>query len=213
MSYAMKEGVVRRIQPGDILGVEEEFQPGDGVYVDEDGLIRAGVLGEARLDPKSKAILVRRLKQPLTPKPGSNVVGFITSIRHDFVLVELYGLVSLSPRVAWLGEFPGVFTGGIPVSQISGEFIRDIHEYYRVGDMILAKVMSSTSPYQLTTKPPQYGVIYALCSSCLTPLEPTGQRSMRCPRCGNVEARKVSILASSKVLQINIKRLIAIKRW
>jgi len=213
MSYATRGRIVRRVEPGDVLGVEEELYPGDGVYVDESGFVRAGVLGEATLDLESKTVVVRRLKQPLAPKPGSSVVGFVTSVRHDIVIVELYGLVSLSPRVSWLGEFPGTFTGGIPIGQVSGEFIRDIQEYYRVGDVVLARVLNAVSPYQLTTKPPQYGVIYALCSNCLTPLEPAGQRSMRCPRCGNVEARKVSILASSKLLQVNIRRLLAIKRW
>lgn len=213
MSYAMKGRVVRRVEPGDVLGVEEELYPGDGVYVDEEGFVRAGVLGEAALDLESKTVVIKRLKQPLAPRPGSNVVGFVVGVRHDIVLVELYGLVSLSPKVAWLGEFSGVFNGGIPIGQVSGEFIRDIQEYYRVGDMVLARVLNAISPYQLTTKPPQYGVIYALCSNCLTPLEPAGQRSMRCPRCGSVEARKVSILASSKLLQVNIRRLLAVKRW
>jgi exosome complex component CSL4 len=213
MSSATRGEVVRGVQPGDILGVEEEFQPGEGVYVDERGFIRAGVVGEARLNPEAKVVFVRRLRQPLTPKPGLSVVGFVTGVRHELVLVELYGLVSLSPRVSWVGEFPGVFTGGIPISQISGEFIRDVYEYFRVGDVVLARVLNSTSPYQLTTKPPQYGVIHALCLNCLTPLEPTSQKSMRCPRCGNVETRKVSILASSKILQVNIRRLLAIKRW
>jgi len=209
----MRGKMVRRVQPGEILGVEEEFYPGDGVYIDELGFVRAGVLGEAMLDLDSKTVIIKRLKQPVIPKPGFNVFGLVTGVRHDLVLVELYGLISLSPRVAWLGEFPGVFTGGIPISQVSGEFVRDVHEYYRVGDTLLAKVLSSTSPYQLTTKPPQYGVIYALCSNCLTLLEPVGQRSMKCPKCGNVETRKVSILASSKILQVNIRRLLAIKRW
>ena len=199
--------------PGDVVGVEEEFSPVEGVYVDESGFIRSYALGRVSYDRVSKAVHVRRLRQPLVPRPGLNVVGVVTSLRHDLVLVELYGVVSLSPRVSWVGEFDGVFAGGIPIGQVSGEFIRDISEYYRVGDVVLARVLSPTSPYQLTTKTPQHGVIYALCSNCLAPLEPVNQRSMKCPRCGNIEARKVSLLASSKMLQINIRRLLALKRW
>lgn len=203
----------RLVYPGDVISVEEEFTPGESTYVDENGFIRALTVGRLRLDKEFKVAHVRRLRQPVVPKPGLNVVGAVTSVRHDLVIVELYGILSLSPRITWLGEFSGIFTGGIPISQISGEFVRDINEYYRVGDIVLAKVLGSTNPYQLSTKTPQHGVLYALCSNCLTPLEPTSQRSMRCPRCGNVETRKVSILASSRMLQINIRRLIALKRW
>lgn len=213
MSYASREGRVRIAQPGDVIGVEEEFYPSEGVYVDASGFLRATVIGELQVDVSSKIARVTRFKQPLIPRPGSNVVGVVTSVRHDIVLVELYGLIALTPKVTWLGEFSGIFTGGIPIAQVSGEFIRDLNEYYRVGDVVIARVISSSSPYQLTTKPPQYGVVYALCSNCLTPLEPLNQRSMRCPNCGNVEARKVSILASSRVLLVDIKRLLALKRW
>ena len=55
-----------------------------------------------------------------------------------------------------------------------------------------AKVIANEkSPIQLTTKDKDLGVVYALCSRCRTPLIRRGDKLI-CPRCGNVETRKLS---------------------
>lgn len=131
-------------------------------------------------------------------------------MRHDLVLVELYGKVRLQPSPRWDYEYSGRFLGAIPIANISDEFIRDINEYYRPGDIVVVRVLNNSNPYHLSTKQPQYGVVYAECSRCGSMLEPVSPRNMRCPKCGHVEKRKVSILASSRLLRIEIRRALVI---
>ncbi|MDM7275759.1 MAG: exosome complex RNA-binding protein Csl4 [Thermoprotei archaeon] len=202
-----------RVQPGDVLGVVEEYTPGTGVFTDNDGVLRSSVAGLAVFDLNHKTVHIKPLKDVKLPKAGSSVLGVVTGLRHDSVSVELYGMLSLSPTVSWVGEFYGILSGFIPIGQVSTEFVKDIYEYFRLGDVIVARTLNSSNPYQLSTKQPQYGVVYTLCSHCLKPMEPITQKTLKCPSCGRVETRKISILASSKVLQVSVKRLIAIKRW
>lgn len=202
-----------RVRPGDVLGVIEEYAPGTGVFTDDDGLLRSSVAGLAVFDLNHKTVHVKPLKDLKFPKAGSSVLGVVTSLKHDSVSVELYGMLSLSPTVSWVGELYGILSGFIPISQVSAEFVKDLYEYFRPGDVIIARTLNSSNPYQLSTKQPQYGVVYTLCSYCLKPMEPITQKTLKCPSCGRVETRKISILASSKALQVNVKKLIAVKRW
>ncbi len=196
----------RPVTPGDMLGVAEEWVPGYGVYIDSEGYLRASVAGVAEYDVRSRVVRVRPSKPVKMPMAGSSVVGVVYNIGHDVVMLDILGEVSLQPSPKWRYEYSGDLSGGIPISMITKEYVKDINDYYRIGDIVLARVLNNKNPYHLTTKPPQYGVIYARCSRCGTLLEPVNPRSMKCPKCGNVEKRKVSVLASSKLLRINLRR-------
>jgi len=201
----------RRVVPGDVLAVIEEFLPGPGTYVDEEnGYIRAAVEGTARYNLLARTVEVRPSRALRVPRAGSNAVGLVTQVRHDVVLVELYGEVRLNPSPRWLYEYSGRFLGAIPIANVSEEYVKDLADYYRPSDIVLVRVLNNTNPYHLTTKPPQYGVLYAECSRCGARLEPVNQRTMKCPRCGHVEKRKVSVLASSRVFRIEIRRALII---
>lgn len=209
MYYSSRERVVA---PGEVLGVAEEYVAESGTYIDEEGLIRAAMPGVARIDPRSKTVRVSPFKQWKLPRQGSNSFGLVTQVRHDLVVVELYGEVSTDPTTKWLYEYTSPLTGGIPIHLVTKEYVKDLHSYYRTGDLILARVLDNSPPYTLTTKPPQYGVVYAQCSRCGSLLQPLNPRSMKCPRCGQVEERKVSVLASSKLLRINLRRYLVYRR-
>ena len=196
----------RRVLPGDPLAVLEEFIPGPGTYVDEEGTIRASIRGTARYNLQARTVEVRPDKPLAVPRQGSDAVGLVTQVRHDLVLVELLGEVQLQPSPRWVREYSGRFLGALPIANVSEEFIKDLYDYYRPGDIILARVINNSNPYQLLTKAPQYGVILAECSRCGARLQPVNQRTMRCPRCGHVEKRKVSVLASSRLLRLDVRR-------
>ncbi|MFN4046206.1 MAG: exosome complex RNA-binding protein Csl4, partial [Acidilobaceae archaeon] len=187
-----------RVQPGEVLGVVEEYTPGTGVFTDNDGVLRSSIAGLAVFDLNHKTVHVKPLKDVKLPRAGYSVLGVVTGLRHDSVSVELYGMLSLSPAVSWLGELYGILSGFIPISQVSTEFVKDIHEYFRPGDVIIARTLNSSNPYQLSTKQPQYGVVYTLCSHCLKPMEPKTQKTRKCPSSGRGESRKRSILAAYK---------------
>ena len=207
MSQSSRRFAERRVVPGEELAVIEEFNPGPGTYVDEEhGVVRASVEGVAHYDFQVRIVSVRPAKPLRVPRPGSSAIGLVTQVRHDIVLVELYGEVRLRPAPAWLYEYSGKFLGGIPVPNISEEYVKNPDDYYRPGDIVLVKVLNSRNPYHLSTKDPPYGVVYAECSRCGAILDYVNTRTMKCPRCGHVEKRKVSVLASSKVLRLALKR-------
>lgn len=207
MSRYSREYGERRVIPGSELATLEEFIPGPGTYVDsESGVIRAAVEGVAKYNMVARTVEVKPLRIPRMPKPGSSSVGMVMQVRHDVVLVELYGEVRLQPSPLWLYEYSGRFLGAIPISNVSEEYVKDIEEYYRKGDIVLVKVVNGTNPYHLTTVDPPYGVLYAECSRCGALLEPVNPRTMKCPRCGLVEKRKVSVLASSRILELGVRK-------
>ncbi|MEB3816526.1 MAG: exosome complex RNA-binding protein Csl4 [Desulfurococcales archaeon] len=189
------------VMPGEYLGVIEEYIPGSGVYVDSEGVIRAAYPGVLNIDRTRRTISVTpfRLGFIHPPRQGETVLGMVTSIRTDLVVVEIHAKVLLGrggPRI--VGEYKGKLTGAIPIAHIANERIKDIYEYYKLNDIILAKTLNSSNPYTLTTKEPQLGVVYAECARCGHPLEPHTNRLMKCRKCGNTEPRKVSTLAGHK---------------
>jgi len=208
MSLRLSASEERLVLPGEALGVIEEYNPGPGTYVDHHGVIRASISGVLRLDRSSRTLLVTPKTRAFAslPQYGDVVLGVITNIRPDLVVVEIHAKVSLSPsgpRI--LSEFKGRLTGAIPISHVAEERIKDVHDYFRVGDIILARTLNSANPYTLTTKEPPLGVVYAECARCGAPLKPLSNKAMKCPVCGNVESRKVSALAGHKGLMNNIR--------
>jgi len=195
----------RPVMYGDPLAIIEEYEPGEGTYVDERGVIRAAVVGVAEFDTASKRVRVRPAASPRAPRPGASVIGIVTQIRHDLVIVDIVGEVSLRGVPRFLYEYSSVFPGAIPISSIADEYVKEITDYYRIGDVVLARVVSRTAPFHLTTVEPVYGVLYARCARCGALLEPVNNKTMKCPRCGHVEKRKVSSLAMSKLLKIDVK--------
>ena len=202
------------VMPGDPLASLEEYIPGEGTYIDESGgLIRSAVAGIARFDALNKVVVVRPVKRVRMPGPGATVVGVVFSVRHDLIVLELYGQVELQPRPRLLWEFSGKYSGAVSIANIADEFIKDTNDYYRVGDVVLARTLNRGNPYHLTTKQPQYGVIHAQCARCGAPLEPVNQRTMKCPRCGHVEKRKVSTLAPARGLAAALRRVLFVPHF
>src|SRR2546428_42056 len=81
--------------------------------------------------------------------------------------------------------------GTIHISNVSEEYTEDIHDMYRLGDIIRAKVIQVKPSVQLTTAEPNLGVVKALCSVCRGPLEVRG-RELYCPRDERTERRKLA---------------------
>ncbi len=207
MSHYSRGYNERIVVPGEAIATIEEFIPGPGTFVDEEkGVIRAVVKGRVHYNMATRIVEVKPLVELRVPRPGSSAVGLVMQVRNDIVLVELYGEIRLQPTPSWVYEYTGKFLGGIPISNVSEEYVKDLEDYYRPGDIVLVKVLNSTNPYNLSTVDPPYGVIYAECSRCGSLLEPVNTRNMKCPRCGRTEKRKVSVLASSKLLRILLKR-------
>ncbi|MDX1814022.1 MAG: RNA-binding protein, partial [Candidatus Bathyarchaeia archaeon] len=68
-----------------------------------------------------------------------------------------------------------------------------MNEVCKPGDIIRTKVISSKNQIShLSTKDKDLGVVYAFCSRCSSLLEPK-RHHMQCPKCGNIEKRKIAL--------------------
>src|SRR3989442_1225461 len=88
-------------------------------------------------------------------------------------------------------QISGESEGTIHISNVSEEYTEDIHDMYRLGDIIRAKVIQVKPSVQLTTAERDLGVVKARCSVCRGPLEVRG-RELYCPRDERTERRKLA---------------------
>ncbi len=173
------------VLPGERLGVIEEFIPDSGTYV-KDGVIYSKVVGRALMDLLSKRVSVYPLIDGATvPKVTSTVVGQVGNAQSDNVLVRIF---QVGPK-----RLSGVFTGILHVSDVQERYVESMNDVCKPGDIIRTKVISDKNQiYHLSTKEKDLGVLYAFCSRCSNLLE-LKRHEMQCPRCGNIERRKIAL--------------------
>ncbi len=178
------------VLPGDYLGVIEEYFPGDGVK-EENGELYAIRAGKVRINPERMEISVEPITDvPPLPRIGDVVIGKILEVRGQNAVVQLIKIEGRDDD----REIATSKLAGIHVSQVRDGYVESLSREFKIGDVIRAKVIANEkSPLQLSTKEPDLGVIYALCSRCRTPLVRRGNQLV-CPKCGNVETRKLSTL-------------------
>ncbi len=172
------------VAPGDRLGVIEEFTPGSGTYV-ENGIIHSKITGRTLLDMLNKEVSVFPLVQTVrVPRPGSIVSGQVLDVKSKTAML----------RILQIGKRPlsGFFTGVLYISDVSPRYVENMFSACKTGDIMRAKVISDKNrTFYLSTAEENLGVTHAFCSRCGHVLL-SEKREMRCPRCGNVEKRKVT---------------------
>jgi exosome complex component CSL4 len=156
------------VLPGERLGVIEEFIPNSGTYV-KDGIIYSKIVGRALMDLLNKRVSVYPLISGATvPKVSTTVVGQVGHAQSDNVLV-------------------------LHISDVQERYVDSMNDVCKPGDIIRAKVISEKNQiYHLSTTDKDLGVLYAFCSHCGNLLEQKRQE-MRCPKCGNMEQRKIAL--------------------
>ncbi|WP_297513837.1 exosome complex RNA-binding protein Csl4 [Thermococcus sp.] len=176
------------VLPGDYLGVIEEFMPGEGVR-EENGELYATRAGKVRINPEKMEISIEPVTDtPPLPQVGDIVLARVIEVKPQAVIVQLLQIEGREND----REIATSKLAGIHISQVKEGFVEDITKEFKIGDVVRAKVIANEkSPIQLSTKGKDLGVVYALCSRCRTPLIRRGDKLI-CPRCGNVETRKLS---------------------
>jgi exosome complex component CSL4 len=172
------------VVPGERLGVIEEFIPDSGTYV-KDGVIYSKIVGRALLDLLNKRVSVYPLTNgELVPKASSTVVGQIGNAQSDNVLVRIFMLENK--------KMSGEFSGILHISDVSDRYVDSMNDVCKPGDIVRAKVISGKNRiFHLSTNDKNLGILYAFCSRCGTLLEPH-RYELRCPKCGNIENRKMA---------------------
>ena len=173
------------VLPGERLGVIEEFIPDSGTYV-RDGVIYSKIVGRALMDLLSKRVSVYPLiRDTSVPKESSIVVGQVGNAQSDNVLVRIFKIGSK--------RLSGVFTGILHISDVRERYVKSMNDVCKPGDIIRTKVISNKNQVShLSTNDKSLGVVYGFCSLCSNLLEPK-RHEMRCPKCGNIEKRKIAL--------------------
>jgi len=172
------------VVPGERLGVIEEFIPDSGTYV-RDGVIYSKIVGRELLDLLNKRVSVYPLVNgELAPKVSSTIVGQIGNAQSDNVLVRIFKIEN--KRLS--GEFSGI----LHISDVSDRYIDSMNDVCKPGDIVRAKVISGKNRiFHLSTNDKNLGIVYAFCSRCGNLLEPQ-RYELHCPKCGNIENRKIA---------------------
>lgn len=173
------------VLPGEPICKEEEYLPHKGVYVDENGTIRATTIGIPIYDATNRRVQIKPSKELKIPKAGDIVISYVNSMRDDIAFVKIlgYDITKL---------FKHSFTGILHISQVVDAKGESLYNYLRLGDLVRVRVLNSYIPLLVTIKEPKLGVILAFCSKCGNELIKDGDK-LKCSVCDNTEFRKLSI--------------------
>ncbi len=171
------------VLPGDAVGVVEEYL-GEGFVYEYNGVLRAATVGFVQRDASKHLLkVVRTGRTPNVPTKGDVVYGVVSDAKPKMVVVDI---VSMDKKV-----FQPPFTALLPISMISTERVESADSLYTESDIVIAKVESTSSPFILSTKGSEFGVILARCRNCGSMLE-SDTKILICPNCGAKDRRKLS---------------------
>ncbi len=168
------------VLPGDKIGCVEEFEAGEGVY-EENGELYASVAG--RIIVEGRVVKIEPINRIPKLERGDVVIGKVIDVKNSIALVKLIR------KLGHDRELVRSFIGILHVSNVQSEFLSNIGSVIRFGDLIKAEILDES--LKLSTKAKEMGVIKSKCSECRSELHLDGDK-LKCPRCGNVESRKVS---------------------
>jgi len=173
---------------GQYLGVVEEYLPDkQSTYVRE-GQIYATKTGIVNINKDRRAIEIKSHQEE-----DRKIVKINDIIIGTILFLRLYSVGISFATINNKIHFNSSYFGNIHVSHISHKFIEKISDAFQITDIVRAKVIrQEQNEYSLSTVGKNFGVIHADCSICGTTLEKIGVDKLRCPRCGNVENRKLA---------------------
>jgi len=172
------------VVPGERLGVIEEFIPDLGTYV-KDGVIYSKIVGRSLVDLQNRRVSVYPAAEgAVVPKLSGTVTGQVGNSQSDNVLVRIFKVGN--KRIS--GEFGGI----LHISDVSDRYVTSMNDVCKPGDIVRAKVISEKNRvFHLSTNDKNLGIIDACCSRCGSLLEPD-RYELHCPKCGNIEKRKLA---------------------
>ncbi len=176
------------VLPGDILGVTEQFVPSEWTY-EEEGKIKSLVVGKVAIDDKNKRIsVVPKTGTPPSLEVGKVIVGEVSEVRGQRASVKI-NKIKDDDRDLVTG-----FMGGIHISQAQKGYLSKLHEAFRIGDLVEAKVTKvfGLDNVDLTTADDELGVLKAMCTRCRHFMVQTDKNEVYCENCEKKERRKIS---------------------
>ena len=176
------------VMTGQYLGVVEEFLPDKHSTFVKDGEIFSTKVGITSIDKSKREIEVKPLQEEdrKIVKIGDIVIGTTLFSRLYSIGVSFH---TINNKL----HFNSAYMGNVHVSEISNKYVEKIQDAFQITDIIRAKIIGQNfNEYKLSTKGKNLGVLHAECLICGTELEKEGFNKLECPRCGNVEYRKLA---------------------
>ncbi len=179
---------------GDIIAREEEYIGGRGTYVDDEGNIRATVIGKVNKNDEKKIISVRG-KMNLARK-GDYAFGFVSDVKDKVIMIKIQEIKDPKNNSKAMLKNSGI----IFIQNLSNGFLDNPKQAIKIGDLIRAQVIDEdATAYILSLKEPNCGVFLAKCSSCRSDLKFKAKDKnskdlalMVCPKCNNLETRRIT---------------------
>ena len=176
------------VVPGEMLATAEEYVAGPNTFESNQGDILAVTVGEPLFDEANREVDVKTESRQVLPlETGSIVLGTVDLVKESAVIIYLFeaekkGVKRVLPETR----------AALMVSKVSRDYVKDLHDFFKMGDIVKAKVIKLT-PYaiDLATDSPDFGVVKAFCTKCKQPLHLFGNQ-LKCISCGQQEKRKFS---------------------
>jgi len=187
MEKATEKERGKMVLPGDFLATEEEFAPGKNAFECRSNVCSTSI-GVVQPNSKTKEISVKPYIELNPIKPGSIVLGKVGIVKENSVSITLCRTPDNKER-----QFFSSGNAMLPVRNVSREYVENLKECFKVGDIVKARVSKilQGNNIDLETNLPDLGVVKAFCSRCRKPLHIFGT-SLKCLNCGNSETRKIA---------------------
>lgn len=174
------------VLPGDHLSSAEESESGENTYSDNDEVYSTAA-GENTSSPGHAAVKTkgRTIRQPFIGMP---VYCLITKASLN---KAIGGCVSVEEAE---GGARGVeIEAVLPVTAIRHNYVRDIRDEVKIGDIIKVKIEKITKTgYDVSMMAPDCGVVVCFCPRCRQKMD-LSERIFVCGRCGWKERRKLPL--------------------
>jgi len=174
--------------PGELIGTSEEFTGKEGTY-EKDGNVYSSLTGIVHVNEEDRSVWVEpKTSVPPVPEKGDEIIGKVRDVKDSIVLINIASLVGSEDREIAVNE-----VGAIHVSNVSDDYVKDLENKFRAGDIVRAKIIvEKPGAIDLTTNEPQLGVLSAKCTKCNGYLKKTQNGKLKCTSCDATETRKIS---------------------
>lgn len=175
------------VLPGEFLTVEEEFLPGSNTF-EVEGNVFSSKIGEVLFDEKNRKVSVKEKKVLAKMLDrGSIVFGRVSLVKESTVVVTI--MLAENNEETRIIPFSNA---SIYVSNVSSQYVRNLSELFKIGDIVKAKVIDVTKySIDLATNEPGLGIVKAFCTKCRQPMQLFGH-DLKCGNCASNETRKLS---------------------
>jgi len=175
------------VLPGDHVGAIEEYMPSTGTFSSDEGVYSSNI-GQLEIDAKTHSAKVKpKTRTPKLQGVGTVTIGMVAQTSDSVAIVDLAQIDSQGVSLV-----PNGVSAVLHVSNIRRDYVKDLRDELRIGDIIRARIIeSSEHTTKLTIDGRELGVIKAFCIRCRQPLRSSGAKLI-CDRCGDVESRKMA---------------------